>query len=107
MQLTTKSWHQKHNEQTVELQCVHLLLALLNSKTVPNPNQSDHVQFYKLHFLSKVWRWKALWKSINIQQTIFLGPNECQLILIKTQSQRTGLKVKLEVREVHGELSTL
>lgn len=68
---------------TVELQCVHLLLALLNSKIVPNQNQSDHVQFYKLHFLSKVWRWKALWKSINIQQTIFLGPNECKPILIK------------------------
>jgi hypothetical protein len=80
------------------MQCVHSPLPLLNSKNLLSQNETDHIENNRLHYLSKM-QWRETWKTINIQQNIFLGPNEYQLILIKIGI--TGkLFVKLKVREV-------
>jgi hypothetical protein len=44
----------------------------------------NHIQLNQLHYLSKIQRQEALWKTINIQQQIFLGANEYLLMLIKS-----------------------
>jgi hypothetical protein len=67
----------------VELQYVHLPLPLLNSKNPLSQNKTDRIQQNRLHCLSKMRRQEALWKTMNIEQKIFLGPNENLLILIK------------------------
>jgi predicted GIY-YIG superfamily endonuclease len=62
MQPTTKSWHQKHKEQTVELQDVHSPLQLLNYKNLLSQNKTDHIQRNWLHCLSKMQRRKRYGK---------------------------------------------
>jgi hypothetical protein len=41
------------------------------------------MQLNWLHYLSKMRRWEALWKNINIQQKICPGRNEYLLAFIK------------------------
>jgi hypothetical protein len=53
-----------------------------------------------------MWLCKALWEIINIQQKIYLGPNEHLLILIKRIIRGNDLKVKAKVREAQGVPST-
>jgi hypothetical protein len=51
-------------------------------------------------------RSEASWKTINIQQITFRGPNENLLMLIKNNYGENSLKVKMKVRDVQGLLST-
>jgi hypothetical protein len=51
-----------------------------------------------------MWRWKALWKTINIQEKMFLGLNDYLVMLIKILTEK-WVKIKLKVREVQGVLN--
>jgi hypothetical protein len=53
-------------------QCVHSPLLLLKSRNDLSENKTDHTQLNRLHYPTKVRRPEALWKTINIQQTISL-----------------------------------
>jgi hypothetical protein len=66
----------------VELQGVHSPVSLLISKNLFSQNKTDHIQLNRLHYVSKMRRREALWKTINIHKK-FLGPNEYLLMLIK------------------------
>jgi hypothetical protein len=67
----------------VELQGVYSPLPLLNSENLLSQNKTDHLQLNRLHYLSKMGRREALWRTINILTKIFLAPNECLLMLNK------------------------
>jgi hypothetical protein len=66
-----KGWHQNKGTNGVELQGVHSPLPLLNSKNILSQNKIDYIHLNRLHYLSKMRRREASWKTFNIQQKIF------------------------------------
>lgn len=52
-------------------------------RNLRSQNKTDHIQPNQLYYVSNIWRWEGLWKTINIQQQILLGSNEYVLMLIK------------------------